>query len=117
MTAPAPMKISAKVETNSATAALPLLSMWVPPARAGGTDDRPGAGPAQQRTGTAPRPVDRMRAVRVLLVSPDVSARDLMRVAVGSLERLLGEPLSFLDAPERDKGAALGLRERPGAVG
>jgi len=57
-----------------------------------------------------------MRAVRVLLVSPDVSARDLMRVAVGSLERRLGEPLSFLDAPDGEKGAALGLRERPDAV-
>ena len=54
--------------------------------------------------------------MRVLLVSPDVSARDLMRVAVGSLERRLGEPLSFLDAPDGEKGAALGLRERPDAV-
>src|SRR3990170_7281658 len=116
MTAPAPMKIRAKVETNSATAALPLLSMRVPPAREGCTDDRPGARPAQRLTGTALRPVDRMRAVRVLLVSPDVSARDLMRGAVGSLERRLGEPLSFLDAPDGEKGAALGLRERPDAV-
>jgi DNA-binding response OmpR family regulator len=57
-----------------------------------------------------------MRAVRVLLVSPDVHARDLMRVAVGSLERRLGEPLSFLDAPDGEQGAAIGLRERPDAV-
>src|SRR3989304_5975655 len=113
MTAPAPMKIRAKVETNSATAALPLLSMRVPPAREGGTDDRPGARPAQRLTGTALRPVDRMRAVRVLLVSPDVSARDLMRVAVGSLERRLGEPLAFRGAPAGGRGAEIGLRERP----
>jgi len=54
--------------------------------------------------------------VRILLVSPDAHARDLMRVAVGSLERRLGEPLSFLDAPDGEQGATLGLRERPDAV-
>jgi len=54
--------------------------------------------------------------VRVLLVSPDVAMRDLMRVAVGSIERRLGEPLSFLDAPDGEQGAAMGLRERPDAV-
>ena len=54
--------------------------------------------------------------MRVLLVSPDVDARDLLRVAVGSLERRLGEPVSFLDAPDGERGAAVGLRERPDAV-
>ena len=54
--------------------------------------------------------------MRVLLVSPDVAMRDLLRVAVGSIERRLGEPLSFLDAPDGEKGAAIGLRERPDAV-
>ena len=57
-----------------------------------------------------------MRAVRVLLVSPDVAVRDLMRVSVGSLERRLGEPLSFLDASDGEQGAAIALRERPDAV-
>lgn len=57
-----------------------------------------------------------MRAVRVLLVSPDAAVRDLMRVAVGSLERRLGEPLSFLDAADGERGAAIALRERPDAV-
>jgi DNA-binding response OmpR family regulator len=42
--------------------------------------------------------------------------RDLMRVAVGSLERRLGEPLSFLDAPDGERGAAIALAERPEAV-
>jgi DNA-binding response OmpR family regulator len=42
--------------------------------------------------------------------------RDLLRVAVGSIERRLGAPLSFLDAPDGEKGAAIGLRERPDAV-
>lgn len=54
--------------------------------------------------------------MRVLLVSPDASARDLMRVAVGSLERRLGEPVSFLNASDGERGARVGLRERPDAV-
>jgi len=54
--------------------------------------------------------------VRVLLVSPEANARDLMRVAVGSLERRLGEPLSFLDATDGRDGATIGLREDPDAV-
>ena len=54
--------------------------------------------------------------MRVLLVSPDANARDLMRVAVGSLERRLGEPVSFLDALDGELGARVGLRERPDAV-
>jgi DNA-binding response OmpR family regulator len=54
--------------------------------------------------------------VRVLLVSPDANARDLMRLSVGSLQRRLGEPVSFLDAPNGEIGAKVGLRERPDAV-
>lgn len=54
--------------------------------------------------------------MRVLLVSPDADARDLMRVSVGSLERRLREPVSFLEAPDGERGAKVGLRERPDAV-
>ena len=54
--------------------------------------------------------------MRVLLVSPDADARDLMRVAVGSLARRLGEPVSFVDASDGERGAAVGLRERPDAI-
>lgn len=54
--------------------------------------------------------------MRILLVSPDPNSRDLMRVAVGSLERRLAEPLSFLDAVDGKEGATIGLRERPDAV-
>ena len=54
--------------------------------------------------------------MRVLLVSPDANSRDLMRVAVGSLERRLGEPVSFLDATDGELGAKVGLRDRPDAV-
>lgn len=58
----------------------------------------------------------RMRRVRILLVSPDPGSRDLMRVAIGSLERRLGEPLAFLDAADGKDGATIGLREDPDAV-
>ncbi|HEX5937337.1 MAG TPA: hypothetical protein VFZ75_06580 [Actinomycetota bacterium] len=54
--------------------------------------------------------------MRILLVSSDESSRDLMRVAVGSIERRLGEPLSFLDAADGKEGATIGLREHPDAV-
>ena len=54
--------------------------------------------------------------MRILLVSPDAGARDLMRVVVGSIERRLGEQLSFLDAADGEQGAALALSERPEAV-
>jgi DNA-binding response OmpR family regulator len=57
-----------------------------------------------------------MPAVEVLLVSPDASTRELMRVCVRSLERRLDEPLTFLEAPGGPRGVKIGLRERPGAV-
>lgn len=57
-----------------------------------------------------------MRRVRVLLVSPDAEARDLLRISVGSIERRLGESVSFLEAQEGEQGARIGLRERPDAV-
>jgi DNA-binding response OmpR family regulator len=57
-----------------------------------------------------------MRGVKVLLVSPDAEARDLYRIAVGSIERRLGEPVSFQDAADGEQGARVGLRERPDAI-
>ena len=54
--------------------------------------------------------------MRVLLVSPDANARDLMRISVGSIERRLGEHVSFLGAADGEQGAKVGLRERPDAV-
>jgi DNA-binding response OmpR family regulator len=108
------MKINANVATNSATAALPVLSTTASsflrfvrtrPTIAGLVDGL-----------NAEAAVDRMRRVRVLLVSPDANARDLMRVSVGSIERRLGEPVSFLEAVDGEQGARTGLRERPDAV-
>ena len=54
--------------------------------------------------------------MKVLLVSPDAEARDLFRIAVGSIERRLGEPVSFHDAANGEQAARIGLRERPDAV-
>jgi DNA-binding response OmpR family regulator len=39
-----------------------------------------------------------------------------MRISVGSIERRLGEAVSFLDAEDGERGARVGLRERPDAV-
>ena len=54
--------------------------------------------------------------MKVLLVSPDAEARDLLRISVGSIERRLGERVSFLEAQDGEQGARIGLRERPDAV-
>jgi DNA-binding response OmpR family regulator len=57
-----------------------------------------------------------MRRVKVLLVSPDAESRDLLRISVASIERRLGESVSFLEAREGEQGARIGLHERPDAV-
>ena len=54
--------------------------------------------------------------MKVLLVSPDAEARDLLRISVGSIERRVGESVSFLEAQDGEQGARIGLRERPDAV-
>ncbi len=54
--------------------------------------------------------------MKVLLVSPDAEARDLLRISIGSIERRLGERVSFREAQDGEQGARIGLRERPDAV-
>lgn len=54
--------------------------------------------------------------MKVLLVSPDAEARDLLSISVGSIERRLGERVSFLEARDGEQGGRIGLRERPDAV-
>lgn len=54
--------------------------------------------------------------MKVLLVSPDAEARDLLRISVGSIQRRLGEPVSFLETQDGEQGARIGLRERPDAI-
>ena len=54
--------------------------------------------------------------MQVLLVAPNADARELMRLAVRSIERRLGEPLGFLEADNGERGRAIAGREQPEAV-
>lgn len=54
--------------------------------------------------------------MKILLVSPEERARELMRVSVSSIERRLAERVSFIDAEDGEQGARIGLRERPDAI-
>lgn len=57
-----------------------------------------------------------MPAVDVLLVSPDPASRELMALAVRSIERRIGEELRFRAAANGDLGTRAALRERPEIV-
>jgi DNA-binding response OmpR family regulator len=57
-----------------------------------------------------------MRAVRVLLVSPDPRSRELMALAVAGIERRLRAPIEFLEAVDGEQGTRVAFRERPDAV-
>jgi DNA-binding response OmpR family regulator len=54
--------------------------------------------------------------VKVLLVSPDPASRETMRLVVRSIERVVGSPLEFLEAPNGEEGCRIGLRQRPDAI-
>ncbi|HXF72377.1 MAG TPA: hypothetical protein VNO79_07190 [Actinomycetota bacterium] len=54
--------------------------------------------------------------MRILVVAPDPRARELLGLAVRSIERRVGGPLELLEAPDGDRGARLALRERPDVV-
>lgn len=57
-----------------------------------------------------------MLDVKVLLVSPDPESRDLMRLAVGGIERKLGVSLEFIEAGDGERGIKAAWRERPDVV-
>jgi two-component system response regulator VicR len=57
-----------------------------------------------------------MRAVKVLLVSPDPESRRLMALVVAGVERTLKTPLEFLEATDGEAGLEVAFRERPDAV-
>jgi DNA-binding response OmpR family regulator len=57
-----------------------------------------------------------MRGVKALLVSPDPKSRDLMALAVRSIERKLGEALEFIEAPDGERGIRAARRERPDVI-
>lgn len=54
--------------------------------------------------------------MKVLLVSPDLESRELMRLAVASIERRLGRELEFVEAADGEQGLRVAFRERPDAV-
>ncbi len=54
--------------------------------------------------------------MEVLIVAARDDTRDLMRLAVRSIERRLGEPLEFLEADNGERGRIVALRRRPAAV-
>jgi DNA-binding response OmpR family regulator len=57
-----------------------------------------------------------MPAVDVLLVSPDPASRELMALAVRSIERRIGSPLRFRAAKNGELGIRAALRDRPQIV-
>jgi len=57
-----------------------------------------------------------MRAVKVLLVSPEEGSRQLMALAVAGIERRLGVPLEFLEATDGERGLRVAFRERPDVI-
>jgi CheY-like chemotaxis protein len=54
--------------------------------------------------------------VEVLLVSPDASSRELMSLAVRSIERASGTELRFRAARDGELGLRAALRDRPDVV-
>jgi DNA-binding response OmpR family regulator len=57
-----------------------------------------------------------MPAVEVLLVSPDSDSRELMALAVRSIERRLGSELRFLAAKNGELGIKAARRTRPEVI-
>jgi DNA-binding response OmpR family regulator len=57
-----------------------------------------------------------MRAVDVLLVSPDPASRELTALAVRSIQRRIGSQLRFRAAKNGDLGIRAALRDRPQIV-
>lgn len=57
-----------------------------------------------------------MRVVKALLVSASPQSRQMMALAVRSVERRLNQPLSFLEASNGEQGIKLAWRERPDVV-
>jgi DNA-binding response OmpR family regulator len=58
----------------------------------------------------------RIPGVKVLLVSPDPASRELMALAVRSIERAIGEEIRFLAARDGELGLQATLREHPDVI-
>lgn len=54
--------------------------------------------------------------MKVLLVSPDPASRELMALAVRTIERRLGDGLEFIEARDGERGIALARRDDPDVI-
>ncbi len=54
--------------------------------------------------------------MKVLLVSPDPSSRELARLSVRGIGRRLGEEVAFVEASDGERGLELALERRPDVV-
>jgi len=54
--------------------------------------------------------------VKVLLVSPEPESRELVRLAVGGIERRLGVSVEFVEADNGEQGLRMARRVRPDVV-
>ena len=54
--------------------------------------------------------------MKVLLVSPDAASRELMALAVRSIERRIGEPIEFSEARDGAAGIRVARRTEPDAI-
>lgn len=70
----------------------------------------------EAKPGTRPHRTGSILAVDVLLVSPDPASRELMALAVRSIERAIGTELRFRAARNGELGIRAALRERPDVV-
>jgi DNA-binding response OmpR family regulator len=57
-----------------------------------------------------------MRLMQVLIVAAREETRDLLRLAVRSIERRVGEPVEFLEADNGERGRHTAMRHRPEAI-
>jgi DNA-binding response OmpR family regulator len=57
-----------------------------------------------------------MGPMKALVISPDPSLRELLRVALRSAERRTGQPWEFLEASNGVRGLKVAWRERPDVV-
>ena len=60
--------------------------------------------------------LDTMPRVNVLLVSPDVRSRELMALAVRSIERALGSEIAFTAAKNGELGIKAAQRDHPDVI-
>ncbi len=58
----------------------------------------------------------RITGVKALLISGDANLREVLKVALRSVERRTGEPWQYLEAPDGVVGIRLAWRERPDVV-